>query len=261
MPHPCARQTTNAPNQTPCHRTQTAPPTHLRMRRAKTTNKHNTTNNKQTHHHRNAPDGTLLAAPTLTQPAKPRRIPRRDQRGRNTQTAKTSTHETHTTRRNTPNHHAHAHTTDTNQSAPHLSLLAARPSALPRPERRTQASTSEARPTHTHATKRRHANAEKYHERGAENQRGRGSPPPPSLPPRLAARRRRGSLALALSRSLSLSSALTPRASRRSPLAGGNRHACNHATRQAARTAAAQRETVPRSRRRVPTPAALGARA
>ena len=62
MPHPCARQTTNAPNQTPCHRTQTAPPTHLRMRRAKTTNKHNATNIKQTHHHRNAPDGTLLAA-------------------------------------------------------------------------------------------------------------------------------------------------------------------------------------------------------
>ena len=156
----------------------------------------------------------------------------------------------------------HMHTRPTQTKAHlYLSLLAARPSALPRPERRTQASTSEARPTHTHATKRRHANAEKYHERGAENQRGRGSPPPPSLPPRLAARRRRGSLALALSLSLSLSSALTPRASRRSPLAGGNRHACNHATRQAARTAAAQRETVPRSRRRVPTPAALGARA
>ena len=77
----------------------------------------------------------------------------------------------------------------------------------------------------------------------------------------------RGSSSTRISRSrsrslsLSLSSALTPRASRRSPLAGGNRHACNHATRQAARTAAAQRETVPRSRRRVPTPAALGARA
>ena len=155
MPHPCARQTTNAPNQTPCHRTQTAPPTHLRMRRAKTTIKHNTTNNKQTHHHRNAPDGTLLAAPTLTQPAKPRRIPRRDQRGRNTQTAK-NTNKTPTTRRNTPNHHAHAHTTDTNQSAP-----------LPLPPRRT--------PKRAPSTGEAHASK---HVRGAPNAHARNHAPP-----------------------------------------------------------------------------------
>ena len=159
----------------------------------------------------------------------------------------------------------HMHTRPTQTKAHlYLSLLAARPSALPRPERRTQASTSEARPTHTHATKRRHANAEKYRERGAENQRGRGSPPPPSLPPRLAARRRRGSLALALSRSLSLSrqrSRLAPRAAPLSQAATDTRATTRRARRRGPPPPRDQRETVPRSRRRVPTPAALGARA
>ena len=259
MPHPCARQTTNAPNQTPCHRTQTAPPTHLRMRRAKTTNKHNTTNNKQTHHHRNAPDGTLLAAPTLTQPAKPRRIPRRDQRGRNTQTAtKKHTRNTHHSAKHakpprTCTHDRHKpKRTSTSPSSPHaqarsLDRRGARKQARPRRAQRTRTQQSAAT-----QTPRNTMSAERKTREDAAH-----LPPLPFLlVSRLVA-----DADLSLSLSLSLSSALTPRASRRSPLAGGNRHACNHATRQAARTAAAQRETVPRSRRRVPTPAALGARA
>ena len=47
MLHPCARQTTTTPNQTLYHRTQSAPPTHLRLRRAKTT-KTTGTDNVQT---------------------------------------------------------------------------------------------------------------------------------------------------------------------------------------------------------------------
>ena len=67
-----------------------------------------------------------------------------------------STHETHTTRRNTPNHHAHAHTTDTNQSAP-----------LPLPPRRT--------PKRAPSTGEAHASK---HVRGAPNAHARNKAPP-----------------------------------------------------------------------------------
>lgn len=112
-----------------------------------TTNKHTTIANTRRHAPR---------SPTLTQPAKPRRIPRRDQRGRNTQTATKK-----------PNTHHSAKHAKPPRTCTHDRHKPKRTSPLPLPPRHT--------PKRAPSTGEAHASK---HVRGAPKAHARNHAPP-----------------------------------------------------------------------------------